>query len=54
MSNEQWKSDGDCSKCRRQKYCSTICKENRKLLTRTVYQAVDKKMGGILGRIVNI
>lgn len=54
MNNEQWKSGGDWSKCRRQKYCSTMCKENRKLLTRTVYQAVDKKMGGILGKIVNI
>lgn len=54
MNNEQWKNGGDCSKCRRQKYCSTICKENRKLLTHTVYQAMDKKMGGILGKIVNI
>ena len=54
MNNEQWKNGGDCSKCRKQKYCSTICKENRKLLTRTVYQAVDKKVGGILGKIVNI
>ena len=27
---EQWKSGGDCGKCRREKYCGTPCKENRK------------------------
>lgn len=53
MSNEQWKSGGDCSKCRKQKYCSTVCKENQKLLTCTVYQAVDKRLGGMLGKIMN-
>lgn len=25
MSNEQWKEQGDCSICRRQKYCSKPC-----------------------------
>lgn len=24
--NEQWKSDGNCELCRRQKYCSKDCK----------------------------
>lgn len=23
--NEQWKLDGDCNKCRRDKYCSKPC-----------------------------
>lgn len=23
--NEQWRLNGDCSKCRREKYCSTTC-----------------------------
>lgn len=23
--NEQWKSDGDCSICRRREYCKKIC-----------------------------
>lgn len=23
--NEQWRLNGDCSKCRREKYCSTPC-----------------------------
>lgn len=25
---EQWKLDGDCDKCRKQKYCSKSCKTN--------------------------
>lgn len=25
-SNEQWKSGGDCEKCRRQAYCGAKCK----------------------------
>jgi predicted nucleic-acid-binding Zn-ribbon protein len=25
--NEQWKSGGDCSKCRRQNYCSKECSQ---------------------------
>ena len=30
MSNEQWKTDGDCTKCRKQKYCSKPCNANKK------------------------
>ncbi len=27
--NEQWLSSGDCSKCRRNTYCSKLCKPSR-------------------------
>lgn len=27
--NERWLSDGDCSKCRREKYCSKACKAQK-------------------------
>ena len=26
---DQWKSDGDCDRCRRQEYCKTECKAHR-------------------------
>ena len=30
MSTEQWKSGGDCGKCRRKEYCGAKCRESRK------------------------
>ena len=27
---EQWKSGGDCGKCRRKEYCGAKCRERRK------------------------
>lgn len=41
--NEQWKSGGDCSKCRRNKYCSKPCKENIRLKDRIIYDAILEK-----------
>lgn len=29
MSNEQWIKGGDCSKCRKLKYCTTECKQRK-------------------------
>lgn len=29
IDTEQWKIDGDCTKCRRQRYCSKPCKKQR-------------------------
>lgn len=50
MSNEQWKTDGDCSKCRRKSYCSHECKAHEKAVIREVYGLVadhmEKKMRG--------
>ena len=36
MSNEQWKSDGDCTMCRRQKYCKKPCSASKKRIDRIV------------------
>lgn len=46
--NEQWLSSGDCSKCRRNKYCSKPCKPSRisgqaqlgQLVARTMLKAM--------------
>lgn len=32
MNKEQWKSGGDCNKCRKQNYCSHECRAFRKRL----------------------
>lgn len=32
-SNEQWLSDGDCTKCRRFKYCSKLCTAAKRFKT---------------------
>lgn len=29
-SNEQWKTDGECSICRRKSYCKKACSANKK------------------------
>lgn len=48
MSNEQWVRGGDCTKCRRQKYCSKDCKQheiyNRQILSATVAEAMMRIM----------
>lgn len=31
--SEQWKSGGDCGKCRREKYCGAKCRERRRIET---------------------
>ena len=51
MNNEQWKTDGDCSKCRRQKYCSHTCTANKRAITNYISKGVDdfmrRKIGGV-------
>ena len=42
MSNEQWKSGGDCSKCRRKKYCKKECSEHKRLVNRVIRQSAAK------------
>ena len=39
---EQWKTDGDCSKCRRVKYCGATCMANKKATRQKMYQAMLK------------
>lgn len=51
--NEQWKTDGDCSKCRRQKYCSKACKVCKREFRRTMMRAVDEATGGMYSQLMN-
>lgn len=48
MTNEQWKSGGNCSKCRRQKYCSHECRERRNRLRRELEGVVVGKFSEAL------
>lgn len=44
MSNEQWKTNGDCSKCRRKKYCSKDCNAKKRALARLIKRSVSEYM----------
>ena len=37
--NERWMTDGDCSKCRREPYCGTVCRAQKQRR-----QAIIRKM----------
>lgn len=54
--NEQWLLDGDCSKCRREKYCSKPCtkaKRKRDVLVQTlVASKLNEMTGGAYERIM--
>lgn len=54
--NEQWKSGGDCSKCRRHKYCSKPCKESIRARDSIIYNAIleKTKMGKMLELMSNL
>lgn len=45
---DQWKLNGNCDKCRRKEYCSTICgakkRHNRALLNRISNAIIDSTM----------
>lgn len=47
--NEQWKLNGDCSKCRRQKYCSKKCTINQRRLNRDIQRLITNKMNEMTG-----
>lgn len=42
-SNERWKTDGDCSKCRRKLYCGKDCKAAVNRLEKIAYEIVQEK-----------
>lgn len=44
-SADRWKTDGDCSKCRRQKYCSKRCRANKQAVTDLMTRAILDKTG---------
>lgn len=49
-SNEQWINGGDCSKCRKQKYCGSKCNEYHRRYGEEVKEVVNNffasKYGG--------
>ncbi len=47
-SSDQWKAGGDCSICRREKYCKTECTEHQRRLQRFVRSAFYKTKAGKL------
>lgn len=49
--NDQWKLDGDCSECRRQKYCTKSCKANTKRHNRLMSEAMARTT---LGKAMSI
>ena len=42
--NEQWKLEGDCKKCKRQRYCTKGCKANRVASERFVNRIVAEAL----------
>lgn len=44
MENEQWKLNGDCSKCRRRDYCSKPCTKHNQRATQMIHDFVAKKI----------
>lgn len=51
--NERWLTDGDCKKCRRNKYCSKACRASQDRLNREVHRAMNKATGGMLDYMLN-
>lgn len=54
--NEQWLLNGDCSKCRREKYCSKPCTRcNRKtkaMIQGMISSKLNEMTGGAYGEIM--
>lgn len=42
--SEQWKLDGDCSKCRRSKYCNKDCKAHNHRRQAYIHRAFCEAM----------
>lgn len=49
--SEQWKLDGLCSKCRKQKYCGSVCKAARESNRKEIQQLVANHM---FGKFLNV
>lgn len=45
MSADQWLEEGDCSKCRRSKYCSKPCKRHKVVTKRMITNMVLEATG---------
>ena len=55
--SEQWLLDGDCNKCRKQKYCTVYCKKGKQrrdaILRGAVVSALDRATGGSYSSVMN-
>lgn len=45
-SNEQWRTGGDCTLCRRQNYCTKQCKQNKQKIEREIKSLLWKRIKG--------
>mgnify|MGYP007053682607 CR=1 FL=1 len=56
-SNEQWLLDGDCSKCRRVKYCKKPCTKVKRIaqyeMRSMIRSAINKVTGGAYEHIMD-
>lgn len=54
--NEQWKLQGDCTKCRRDNYCSKPCtrrnRANKARMNRLVAETLDAMTGGAMHELI--
>ena len=46
---EQWELNGDCSKCRREKYCSKPCTKNKRRTQTVLHSLVSNKLNELTG-----
>lgn len=55
--NEQWKLDGNCSACRKRKYCGTECNRHKTLIERKVRslvtEAMDERTNGMYSQVMS-
>lgn len=51
-SDERWLTDGDCQKCRRNKYCKKTCTAFKRRTKRDMTRFIEHRTG--LGRIFNM
>lgn len=55
--SEQWLLNGDCSKCRRENYCSKPCtlykRKSKAIMHRIVKNAINEATGGAYSKILN-
>lgn len=47
--NEQWLLNGDCSKCRREKYCHKPCTRHKRETKAMIHSLVSSKLNEITG-----
>ena len=55
--NEQWKLQGDCTKCRRNNYCSKPCTRCNRMarvkMKKLVTKTMNEMTGGVMREVIN-